>query len=70
MWWLACLSSRLFLVVHHRSAQYVEKRLIVFQRADQRPLGAIIKVNAHCLTTDNINSIGAYLAVIQAKEQN
>ena len=49
-------------------ADYVEKQLVVFQRTDQRPEGAVMKVIAHGLTTDNINSIGAYLESISSKD--
>jgi cytochrome c553 len=42
-------------------ADYVVKQLIVFQRTDERPEGAVMKVIAHDLTRDNIESAAAYL---------
>ena len=45
-------------------ADYTVKQLIVFQRTDQRPEGAVMKTIAHGLTTENIESVAAYLASI------
>lgn len=42
-------------------ADYVVKQLIVFQRTDERPEGAIMKVIAHDLTRENIESVAAYV---------
>lgn len=44
---------------------YLEKQLIVFQRTEQRPEGAVMKVVAHGLTADNINSVATYLEATQ-----
>jgi len=35
--------------------------LTVFQRTDERPEGAIMKVVAHALTRDDIEAAAAYL---------
>lgn len=42
-------------------ADYVVKQLVVFQRSDERPEGAIMKVVAHELRPDQIASIAAYV---------
>jgi cytochrome c553 len=42
-------------------ADYVVKQLRVFQRSDERPEGAIMKVVAHELRPDQIASIAAYV---------
>ncbi len=47
-------------------ADYVEKQLIVFQRTDQRPSGAVMKTIAHDLTPDNIRNVAAYVQAIGA----
>jgi len=48
-------------------ADYVIKQLIVFQRTEERPEGAIMKVIAHDLTPDNIKAIASYLESLPAK---
>ena len=40
---------------------YVEKQLMVFQRSDQRPQGAIMKTVAHDLSPDDIRDVAAYV---------
>ena len=42
-------------------ADYVVKQLLVFQRSDERPEGAVMKVVAHELRPDQIASIAAYV---------
>ena len=42
-------------------ADYVVKQLIVFQRTDERPDGAIMKTVAHDLALEEIRSLAAYL---------
>jgi cytochrome c553 len=42
-------------------ADYVVKQLLVFQRSDERPEGAVMKVVAHELRQDQIASIAAYV---------
>lgn len=48
-------------------ADYIVKQLNVFQRTDERPEGAIMKVIAHDLTPDNIENVAAYLSTVSAK---
>ncbi len=42
-------------------ADYVIKQLLVFQRTDERPEGAVMKVIAHDLAPDDIQNLAAYL---------
>ena len=42
-------------------ADYLVKQLVVFQRTDQRPQGAIMKTVAHELTPENIGDVASYL---------
>ena len=42
-------------------ADYLVKQLIVFQRTDERPEGAIMKTVAHELARDDIESVAAYV---------
>ncbi len=42
-------------------ADYLVKQLIVFQRTDERPQGAVMKVVAHELTRENIEDVATYL---------
>jgi len=42
-------------------ADYVVKQLVVFQRTDERPEGAIMKTVAHALTEDNMEAVAAYV---------
>lgn len=48
-------------------ADYLVKQLIVFQRTDERPLGAVMKNVAHDLTPGNIENVAAYLSTISTK---
>jgi len=50
-------------------ADYVIKQLIVFQRTDERPEGAIMKVIAHDLTPDNIEAIASYLESLPVSQE-
>lgn len=45
---------------------YVIKQLIVFQRTEQRPSGAIMKTVAHDLSGDDIKNVAAYVQSIGA----
>ena len=45
-------------------ADYVVKQLMVFQRTDQRPEGAIMKTVAHELTRQNIVDVASYLQAL------
>ena len=42
-------------------ADYIEKQLLVFQRTDERPEGAIMKTVAHLLTRENMAAVANYL---------
>ena len=42
-------------------ADYVEKQLLVFQRTDERPEGAVMKTVAHLLTRDNMHAVAEYV---------
>lgn len=46
-------------------ADYVAKQLKVFQRTDERPDGAAMKVVAHGLTQQDIESVAAYVESIR-----
>ena len=48
-------------------ADYLVKQLIVFQRTDERPEGALMKVVAHDMTRDNIESVASYLESLPAR---
>jgi len=45
-------------------ADYVEKQLIVFQRTDQRPSGAVMKTIVHDLSGDDLHSVAGYVKSI------
>ena len=42
-------------------ADYVVKQLLVFQRTDERPEGAVMKTVAHLLTRDNMQAVAEYV---------
>jgi cytochrome c553 len=42
-------------------SDYVVKQLVVFQRTNERPEGAIMKTVAHELTADDIRNVAAYV---------
>ena len=42
-------------------ADYTKKQLMIFQRTDQRPDGAMMKVIAHDLTARNIEAVATYV---------
>ena len=48
-------------------ADYIVKQLMVFQRTDERPKGAVMKNIAHDLTPDNIENVAAYLSTLSTK---
>ncbi len=48
-------------------ADYLVKQLVVFQRTDERPEGAIMKQIAHDLTADNMQAVAAYLQALPGK---
>ncbi len=45
-------------------ADYIVKQLIVFQRANERPLGAVMQTVAHGLTRDDIENVAAYVQAL------
>lgn len=45
-------------------ADYVVKQLIVFQRTDERPEGAVMKVIAHDLTGDDVENVAAWVQAL------
>jgi cytochrome c553 len=47
--------------VAHQHADYIVKQLQVFKRTDQRPEGAVMKVIAHGLETENMENAAQYL---------
>ncbi len=48
-------------------ADYLVKQLLVFQRTDERPEGAVMKQIAHELTTSNMQAVAAYLQALPSK---
>jgi cytochrome c553 len=42
-------------------ADYIQKQLLVFQRTDQRPAGAVMKTIAHDLSPRDMQSVAVYL---------
>ena len=46
---------------------YIVKQLTVFQRTNERPEGAIMKIVAHSLTRENIENVAAYLQSMSAR---
>jgi cytochrome c553 len=45
-------------------ADYVAKQLLVFQRTDERPSGAVMKTVAHDLLPENIRNVAAYVQTL------
>ncbi len=43
---------------------YIVKQLIVFQRTDERPKGAVMKTIVHDLSADDIRNVAAYLQTL------
>ena len=48
-------------------SDYVVKQLLVFQRTDERPEGAVMKTVAHLLTRDNMQAVAEYVQGIPAR---
>ncbi len=46
-------------------ADYLVKQLMVFQRTDERPAGAVMKDITHALTPKNMENVAAYLEAAQ-----
>ena len=61
------LGNQQFPRIASQHADYLVKQLLVFQRTDERPEGAIMKVIAHELTADNINAVASYLESLPAR---
>jgi cytochrome c553 len=61
------LGNQQFPRIAGQHADYVAKQLTVFQRTDERPEGAIMKVIAHDLTLENIESVAAYVESLPAR---
>jgi cytochrome c553 len=61
------LGNQQFPRIAGQHADYLVKQLLVFQRTDERPEGAIMKVIAHDLTPANIKAIASYLESLPAK---
>lgn len=52
--------NRTFPRLAGQHADYLVKQLVVFQRTDQRPEGAVMKVIAHELTRQDIENVAAF----------
>ena len=61
------LGNQQFPRIAGQHADYLAKQLLVFQRTDERPEGAVMKVIAHDLTPGNIASVAAYLESLPAR---
>ncbi len=48
-------------------ADYIAKQLLVFQRTDERPEGAAMKVVAHNLKPEEIKAVAAYVSTLATK---
>ena len=48
-------------------ADYIAKQLLVFQRTEERPEGAVMKVVAHGLLPEDIRAVAAYVSTIAPK---
>lgn len=48
-------------------ADYIAKQLLVFQRTEERPEGAAMKVVAHNLKPEEIKAVAAYVSTIASK---
>jgi cytochrome c553 len=55
------LGSDTYPRLNGQHADYIAKQLAVFQRTDQRPEGAVMKVVAHGLTPEAVDDVAAYL---------
>ncbi len=55
------LGNQQFPRIAGQHADYLVKQLLVFQRTEERPEGAVMKVIAHDLTSADIESVASYL---------
>ncbi|MGS0740286.1 c-type cytochrome [Glaciimonas sp. GG7] len=49
-------------------ADYIVKQLMVFQRTEQRPEGEVMKNITHAMTTENMESVAAWLEAMPARK--
>jgi len=61
------LGNQQFPRIASQHADYLVKQLMVFQRTDERPEGAIMKVIVHDLPPENIEAVASYLESLPAK---
>jgi cytochrome c553 len=61
------LGNQQFPRIAGQHADYLVKQLMVFQRTDERPEGAMMKVIAHDLTRENIAAVAAYAESLGSK---
>jgi cytochrome c553 len=61
------LGNQQFPRIAGQHADYLQKQLVVFQRTDERPEGAIMKVIVHDLTKNNIEAVAAYLESLSSR---
>jgi cytochrome c553 len=61
------LGNQQFPRIASQHADYLVKQLMVFQRTDERPEGAIMKVIVHDLPAENIEQVASYLESLPAK---
>ena len=50
--------------IANQYADYIVKQLMVFQRTDERPEAAVMKVVAHDLTRENMEAVASYLEAL------
>jgi cytochrome c553 len=55
--------------IARQHSDYVVKQLEVFQRTDERPNGAMMKVVAHALTGEDMTAVAAYLQSMPEAEK-
>jgi len=53
--------------IAYQHADYALKQLLVFQRTDERPQGALMKTVVHLLTHQDMEAVAAYLQAFSAK---
>jgi len=58
------LGNEQFPRIANQYADYIVKQLTVFQRTDERPEGAVMKVIAHDLTRENMRAVASYLEAL------
>jgi cytochrome c553 len=61
------MGTKQFPRIAGQHADYLIKQMIVFQRTDERPEGAVMKVIVHDLSRDNIESAASYLESLPAR---